>query len=201
MGSSRGGFKIDLILQSLDVRRIDQLYVIGGDGTLRGGLAIHKEFQKRGFKKTIVGICKTIDNDIRIIDRSFGYQTAIDEAIRAINSGENEAFSAEYGVGLIKLMGRNSGHIALEASLSQRGVNILLIPEVEWTLNGDNGLLKYIYDYLLKHKNCLIVVAEGAGDSLTDVKLESNMFDESGNKKPIDIGLYLKDQISLHLKE
>ncbi len=201
LGTSRGGFDLKKIMKKILYYKVNQLYIIGGDGTHRGIMKIFDKIKENKYKITVCGLPKTIDNDILIIDRSFGYQTAVDEAIRAINSAECEALSAEYGVGLVKLMGRHSGHIALEASLSQRGVDILLIPEVEYELYGKNGLLEYIFNLVLQRHRCVIVVAEGASESIIDYKLDSKGTDKSGNVKLADIGLFLKKKIVEVCKE
>ena len=201
LGSSRGGFDLKKIMKKIIKHGANQIYIIGGDGTQRGAHKIYEYCKEHKLNIGVCGLPKTIDNDIIIIDRSFGYQTAVDEAIRAINSAESEAFSAEYGVGLVKLMGRSAGHIALEASLSQRGVDILLIPEVKYELGGKKGLLSYILKYLLKNHKCIIVVAEGAGESMIGEKVESKGTDKSGNVLFGDIGLFLKNRIVSYCKK
>lgn len=201
LGSSRGGFDGVKIMKKLKSKGVNQLYVIGGDGTQKGALAIFKRAKEAGMGMAVVGLPKTIDNDIPIIDRSFGYQTSVDEALKAINSAETEALSAEYGIGLVKLMGRSAGHIALEACLSQRNVDILLIPEVKFELYGKNGLLEYVFKRVLDKHHCVVVVAEGASEGVLDGKIASQGTDASGNVKFGDIGLFLKKAIVDHCKD
>lgn len=200
LGSSRGGFDLMKIMKKIVKHGANQIYIIGGDGTQRGANKIYEYCKANKLDIGVCGLPKTIDNDIIIIDRSFGYQTSVDEAIRAINSAESEAFSAEYGVGLVKLMGRSAGHIALEASLSQRGVDILLIPEVKFQLGGKRGLLNHILTHLLKNHKCIIVVAEGAGESMIGEKVQAKGTDKSGNVRFGDIGLFLKKRIVEYCK-
>ena len=200
LGSSRGGFDLKRIMKWIKQNKVNQIYVIGGDGTLKGTDEIFKYVKEKELEISVIGLPKTIDNDIRIIDRSFGYQTSVEEALKAINSAETEAMSAEYGIGLVKLMGRSAGHIALEASLSQRGVNILLIPEVKFEVFSEKGLLPFIFKRLTEKHHCVMVVAEGASEAVLDGKFESLGTDASGNKKYPDIGIWLKDHIVAYCK-
>lgn len=195
LGTSRGGFDLKKIMKKIKQNKVNQLYIVGGDGTLKGTAEIYNYVKENELDIAVIGLPKTIDNDIRIIDRSFGYQTAVEEALKAINSAETEAMSAEYGIGLVKLMGRSAGHIALEASLSHRGVNILLIPEIKFEVFGQNGLLEYVYKRLIEKHHCVMVVAEGASEAVLDGKFEDLGVDASGNKKYPDIGIWLKDHI------
>lgn len=195
LGSSRGGFDLAKIMKRVKAKEVNQLYFIGGDGTLRGAGVLYDAIRAENLEISVVGLPKTIDNDIQVIDCSFGYQTAVEHAVQAINSAETEALSAEFGVGLVKLMGRSAGHIALEACLSHRGVNILLIPEIPFELYGKEGLLEYVFKTLLATHHCVIVVAEGSSEAVKDFKLETLGKDASGNVKYPDIGLFLKDQI------
>lgn len=201
LGSSRGGFDLSKIMKKLKSKGVTQLYIIGGDGTLKGASAIETAVREERLPISVVGIPKTIDNDIQIVDASFGYQTAVDHAVQAINSAETEAFSAEFGVGLVKLMGRSAGHIALEASLSHRGVNVLLIPEIPFELYGPEGFLEFVFKSLLKNHHCVVVVAEGASEAVKDFKMDTLGKDASGNVKYPDIGLFLKDKIVSYCKE
>jgi len=200
LGSSRGGFDLKKIMKKIKQNKVNQVYIIGGDGTLKGTSEIDKYCRENELDISIVGLPKTIDNDIRIIDRSFGYQTSVEEALKAINSAETEAMAAEYGVGLVKLMGRSAGHIALEASLSHRGVNILLIPEVKFEVFGEKGLLAYVFKRLLDKHHCVIVAAEGAFDAVIDFNFDDLGKDKSGNKIMPDIGNWLKNEIVRYCK-
>ncbi|KAG8067409.1 hypothetical protein GUJ93_ZPchr0005g15331 [Zizania palustris] len=140
LGTSRGGQDTAKIVDSIQDRGINQVYIIGGDGTQKGAATIHEEIQRRGLKCAVVGVPKTIDNDIAVIDKSFGFDTAVEEAQRAINAAHVEAESAENGVGVVKLMGRNSGFIAMYATLASRDVDCCLIPESPFYLDGKGGL-------------------------------------------------------------
>lgn len=128
LGSSRGGFDAELMIKGLLTRGINQLYVIGGDGTQRGVHVLHEELKKRKLEIALIGIPKTIDNDIPIIDKSFGFETSVSESIRAIRSAYVESTGVQLGIGLVRLMGRDAGFIAMEATNASRDVDICLIP-------------------------------------------------------------------------
>jgi 6-phosphofructokinase 1 len=176
---------------------IDILFVIGGDGTLRGAAALVKEIEARGLKKAVVGIPKTIDNDIRYLDKSFGFETAFDAAVQAVKCAYVEATGAVNGVGLVKLMGRDSGFIACYAALAGSNVDFVLIPEVPFELDGEGGLLESLRHRLVKRGSAVIVVAEGAGQHLMET---GDATDASGNKRYGDIGSFLKDRINAFFK-
>jgi 6-phosphofructokinase 1 len=194
LGSSRGPQDIDEIIDSLERLNISLLFMIGGDGTLTAAGRIADAILDRGLKISIVGVPKTIDNDIYMVSRSFGFDTAVDVATRAIISANNEAEGYPNGIGLIKLMGRHSGFIAATAVLAQQDVNFVLIPEVDFDVEGPSGLLSALEKRLAERKHAVIVVAEGAGQKFFADK-KSNR-DASGNIKLKDIGLYLKETIS-----
>src|SRR4029434_7820607 len=141
-------------------------FVIGGDGTLRGAGEIVKEVDRRGIRKAIVGSPKTIDNDIMYIDKSFGFETAFAVAVQAVKCAYIEATGAMNGVGLIRLMGRDSGFIACYSALAAGNVDFVLIPEVKFDLEGERGLMEALRYRLAKRKSAVIVVAEGAGQEL-----------------------------------
>jgi len=153
---------------------------------------------RRKLPLSVVGIPKTIDNDILYFDQSFGFNTAFSEATRAIVAARNEASSQLNGVGLVKLMGRNSGFVACAASLSMADVHFVLIPEAEFALEGPQGLLQQIRNKLSQIGHAVIVVAEGAGQNL--MKSKSLSQDRSGNKKLLDIGTFLKEEIVAYFK-
>lgn len=197
LGSSRGQQDIGEMVDTLEDMKVDILFVIGGDGTLRGANEIVKEIERRGLKKAVVGIPKTIDNDIRYLDKSFGFETAFDAAVQAVKCAYVEATGAVNGVGLVKLMGRDSGFIACYAALAGSNVDFVLIPEVQFELEGDGGLLESLRLRLLKRRNAVIVVAEGAGQHLMET---GDATDASGNKKYGDIGQFLKDRINGYFK-
>ena len=193
--SSRGGGDIKRIASAIAHHKFTQIYIIGGDVTHRGIAALVEEMQARRLSVSIVGIPKTIDNDIPIIDKSFGFDSSVEVAEKAIESANVEANSVEYGIGLVKVMGRNSGFIALHSSLSNRNVNLCLIPECDFELNGPNGVYSYIVNRLIKKKHAVIVVAEGAATGCLDEKLGNLGKDASGNPLLYDIGKHLKDGI------
>ncbi|KAJ8751229.1 hypothetical protein K2173_016410 [Erythroxylum novogranatense] len=199
LGTSRGGHDTSKIVDSIQDRGINQVYIIGGDGTQKGAAAIYEEIKRRGLKVAIAGIPKTIDNDIPIIDKSFGFDTAYEEAQRAINAAHVEAESAENGIGLVKLMGRDSGFIAMYATLASRDVDCCLIPESPFYLEGKGGLFEFIEKQLKENGHMVIVIAEGAGQDLISESLQSNdQQDASGNKLLKDVGLWISQRIKDH---
>ena len=194
LGSSRGEQNVGEIVDALEVMNVNILFCIGGDGTLRGAQAITEEIAKRGLKIAVGGIPKTIDNDISMIDRSFGFETACSIATEIIYSGHNEAHGAYNGIALIKLMGRDSGFIAAHAALSNQEVNFVLIPEMDFELYGGRGFLKVLRKRLEERHHAVIVVAEGAGQHLFEDR-DIVKKDGSGNAKYKDIGIFLKEKI------
>ena len=194
LGSSRGPQDIGAIVDCLERMNIGILFTIGGDGTLMAASRIADEISCRRLKIGVIGVPKTIDNDIHLISKSFGFDTAVDVATMAIRSAHNEAASYPNGIGLIKLMGRNSGFIAATATMAQQDVNFVLIPEVDFDIDGPNGLLHSLEERLRTRKHAVIVVAEGAGQKYFE-NIEDE-HDESGNVRLKDIGLFLKNKIS-----
>ncbi len=193
LGTSRGGGnRVVDIVDSVERLNINQLYIIGGDGTQRGALDIANEIEKRGLKVGVIGIPKTVDNDLEFIDRSFGFETAVQNAKEAVASIHMEAHSQINGIGLVKLMGRESGFIATATALASHETNFCLIPEVPFDLDGPNGFLATLENRLAGHQHAVIVVAEGAGQELLNA---TNQMDASGNKKLADIGTFLRDKI------
>ncbi len=199
LGSSRGPQSIDEIVDSLERMNIGVLFMIGGEGTLMAALRISEAISDRGLKISVIGIPKTIDNDILMVSRSFGFDTAVDVATGAIKGAHNEAQGYPNGIGLIKLMGRHSGFIAATATLAQQDVNFVLIPEIDVDLEGENGLLKSLEDRLHLRGHAVVVVAEGFGQKFFDDAGQER--DASGNIKLKDIGLYLKDRIKSYFTE
>ncbi|KAK2984258.1 hypothetical protein RJ640_010217 [Escallonia rubra] len=174
----------------------EQVYVIGGDGTLRGAVKIFNEIRRRKLEIAVTGIPKTVDNDVGIIDRSFGFHTAVEMAQQAISAAHVEAESAVNGIGLVKLMGRSTGHIALHATLSSRDVDCCLIPENNFYLEGKGGLLEFLEDRLKQNGHAVVVVAEGAGqDIIPRTKAQKEEEDESGNPVFLDVGGWLKSEL------
>ena len=198
LGSSRGNQSVSEMVDTLEDMKLDILFVIGGDGTLRGAMEIVKEIERRGLRKAVVGIPKTIDNDIRYLDKSFGFETAFDAAVQAVKCAYVEATGAVNGVGLVKLMGRDSGFIACYAALAGSNVDFVLIPEVPFDLEGEGGLLESLRHRLMKRGSAVVVVAEGAGQHLMQC---DNSTDASGNKRHGDVGQFLKDKITHFFKE
>jgi 6-phosphofructokinase 1 len=198
LGSSRGDQDVEKIVDTLEIMNINILFCIGGDGTLRGAHAIHEEIEKRNLKISIAGIPKTIDNDIDLIQKSFGFETAFSIATDIIKNAHNEASGAFNGIALVKLMGRDSGFVAASASLSAQEVNFVLIPEISFDLYGQHGFLRTLQKRLEDRHHSVIVVAEGAGQEFFAAANKEK--DASGNLKYKDIGIYLKDKISEEFK-
>ena len=198
LGTSRAQLDVGEMVDFLEEMSCDILFVVGGDGTLRGAFALTEEIGRRGLKKAVVGIPKTIDNDIMFLDKSFGFETAFGVAVQALKCAHTEALGSMNGVGLVKLMGRDSGFIASYAALAGSNVDFVLIPEVPFQLEGARGLLEALRHRLAKHKSAVIVVAEGAGQEFFKA---DGATDPNANKKFGDIGLYLKDQINAFFKE
>ncbi len=196
LSSSRGQYKIEEIVDSLQQLNINILFTIGGDGTLRGAELISREIKKRGLSTSVIGIPKTIDNDISWVEKSFGFETAVEHASKVIRSAHVESVGAPNGIGMVKLMGRYSGFIASYAALASREANFVLIPESDFDLEGPQGLLVSLEKRLKERGHAVIVVAEGAGQRyLADLPRTK---DSSGNLKLGNIGVYLADRIRQH---
>jgi 6-phosphofructokinase 1 len=195
LGTSRGGQDPGEIVDCLERMNVGVLFVVGGDGTLRGAMQIAATVAERGGRIAVVGIPKTIDNDIPYIDQSFGFQTAFAEATKSIRSAHVEAKASPNGVGLVKLMGRHSGFIACYASLAEPDANYVLIPEVPFALDGPDGLLGHLLDRVRRRGHAVIVAAEGAGQHLV---ADPAGVDASGNRRLGDVGLFLRERITEH---
>ena len=194
LGTSRGGGnRVEDIVDCIESLNINVMFIIGGDGTQRGSLDIANEIERRGLKVAVVGIPKTVDNDLEFIDRSFGFETAVQKATEAVSSIHMEAISQINGIGLVKLMGRESGFIATATALASHEANFCLIPEVPFDLDGPNGFLANLEKRLEKRHHAVIIVAEGAGQ---DLLVTTDQTDASGNKKLADIGIYIRDKIT-----
>lgn len=199
LGSSRGKQDVAEMVDTLADMNVNLLFCIGGDGTLKGASAIAREVVRRDLAISVVGIPKTIDNDLSFIDRSFGFETAVYAASGIVTTAHNEASGAVNGIGLVKLMGRDSGFIAAYASLANSVVNFCLIPEVPFELEGEHGLLKALERrFRAGRGNAVIVVAEGAGQHLFETADERR--DASGNPLKQDIGELLKTRITRHFE-
>jgi 6-phosphofructokinase 1 len=195
LGSSRGNQDVSDMVDTLTRLNIGILFAIGGDGTLRGAQAIAQEVARRGLKIGVIGIPKTIDNDISFSQQTFGFDTAGSEARRAISAAHCEAEGARNGIGLVKLMGRDSGFIATFAVLANSHVNFCLVPEVPFKLEG---LLQALEERLAQRGHAVIVVAEGAGQ---DLLAQTSECDASGNVRYGDIGIFLRDRIKEHFRQ
>lgn len=199
LGSSRGmGDRVEEIVDSLERLNINILITIGGDGTLRAAYEIGEEIKKRGLKIAVIGVPKTIDNDLSFIQSSFGFDTAVTHAVPAVRGAHMEAKASINGIGLVKVMGRESGFIAASTALAMSDVNFCLIPENPFDLDGPNGFLSHLKRRILARHHAVILVAEGAGQHLMPPTGE---LDASGNVKFGDIGVFLKNRIKEYFKE
>jgi 6-phosphofructokinase 1 len=193
LGSSRGAQDISEVVDAIERVNMNIVFFIGGDGTLKAASAVAKETLSRGYKCSVIGIPKTIDNDINFVSKTFGFDTAVEEARAVIGCAHVEAKGAPFGIGLVKLMGRDSGFITANASLASRDANFVLVPEEDFDLEGDNGLFASLERRLQARGHAVIVVAEGAGQKFFQNLPQKK--DASGNIKKGDIGLFLKEHI------
>ena len=198
LSSSRGQQEIGEMVDFLVQRGIDILLCVGGDGTQKGSHAIAEEIARRRLPISVVGVPKTIDNDIQFVRQTFGYYTAIESARAILDGAHNESKGAPNGIGLVKLMGRDSGFIAAGAAVASQEVNFVLVPEVPLRLDGPKGFLAALHRRMVERHHAVIVVAEGAGQDLLE---QENGTDKSGNRKKADIGVFLRDRISAYFKE
>ena len=198
LGSSRGPQSAEAIVDSLERMNISCLFIIGGDGTMKAASAIVKEIRSRSLRIAVIGIPKTIDNDINFVPQSFGFETAVGQATEAIQCAHTEAQGAYNGIGLVKLMGRESGFIAAQATLSLKEVNFVLIPEAPFVLDGTGGLLPALEQRLTSRQHAVIVAAEGAGQHFMR---QAGNTDASGNVMLGDVLVLLKDAIQTHFKQ
>ena len=207
LGTSRGsGDRVSDLADAIERLNLNMLFTIGGDGTQRGSMQVAEELEKRRHKIAVVGIPKTIDNDLSFIQRSFGFETAVAKAVEAVASAHVEASGAVNGVGLVKVMGRESGFIAAHTTLAINDVNFTLIPEIPFDLEGETGLFAHLKARLESRSHGVILVAEGAGQ---EILAGSGETDASGNKVLSDIGIFLegaiesffeKQQMEAHVK-
>lgn len=196
LGTSRGAQDPEEIVDCLERMGVNILFVIGGDGSMRGALQICDEVQRRDRKIAVIGVPKTIDNDIPYIDQSFGFQTAFAKATESIRAAHVEARSVPNGVGLVQLMGRHSGFIACYAALANNAADYVLIPEVDIALDGEHGFLGQLAAKVAGSGHAVVVVAEGAGQRF--LEHEPKRRDASGNERLSDFGIFLRDQIRAH---
>jgi 6-phosphofructokinase 1 len=197
LGTSRGNQSPAEIVDQLQKLGIGVLFVVGGDGTFRGAMTLVEEIHRRQARIGVVGVPKTIDNDIHFIDRSFGFETAFSAAVEVIRSAHVEATGARNGIGVVKLMGRHSGFIACYAALASTDVDFVLIPEVPLVMDGPGGFLTLLAERLAREAHAVIVVAEGAGQEICGGESDSSppSRDASGNVRLRDIGVVLRDKI------
>ncbi|MBQ9537393.1 MAG: ATP-dependent 6-phosphofructokinase [Desulfovibrionaceae bacterium] len=198
LGSSRGPQDSEDIVDTLERCNVNVLFVIGGDGTMKAAQKINKSVLERGRKIAVIGIPKTIDNDINFIPQSFGFETAVFKATEAIECAHTEACGVPNGIGLVKLMGRESGFIAAQATLAMKEVNFVLVPEAHFVMEGPGGFLEALESRLRHRGHAVVVTAEGAGQHLLE---QNSKTDASGNVVLGDIAQYLRQQISIYLKE
>ena len=195
LGSSRGPVNIARAVDNLIARSVNILFTIGGDGTQRGANDLFQEARLRGHALSVIGVAKTIDNDVRFVSRTFGFFSAVEEAARVLDCAHTEARSVPGGIGLVKLMGRHAGYVTAGAVVASQDVNFALIPEVPFKLEGFLGALK---ERMLKKSHAVIAVAEGAGQDL--LNNDATARDASGNVKLKDIGLFLREKIEAFFK-
>jgi 6-phosphofructokinase 1 len=200
LGTSRGAVDPEVMVDSLVRHGINLLFSLGGDGTQKGNHAIFQAADRRGLKIAVVGVPKTIDNDISFVYRTFGLDTAVTIAREAVRCAHYEAVSAYNAVGLVKVMGRQSGFIAGFTVLAANDANFCLIPEIPFALEGENGLLRLLEERLNRRHHAVIVTAEGAGQELMKHEQEAATYDASGNIRLGDIGFFLKNRIIEHFQ-
>ncbi|MBX3188137.1 MAG: ATP-dependent 6-phosphofructokinase [Labilithrix sp.] len=205
LGTSRGRHDVGEMLDTLAAYGVDCLFTIGGDGTMRAAHALAEGAAARKLKLAVIGVPKTVDNDIAFVDKTFGFETAVEMSRLAIDAANIEATSVRNGVGLVKLMGRNAGFIAAHATLASHDVNVCLVPEVRFSIDGPSGLLAYLERRIATRAHAVVVVAEGCGKLLVERRAEAGKEaprDASGNLRyasaELDIGVFLKDRITEH---
>jgi len=200
LGVGRGAQDVGMMVDTLAREKIDVLFTIGGDGTLRGADAIAREAERRDLPIAVVGVPKTIDNDVPYVDQTFGFDSAVTLARLALESAHTEATSARNGVGLVKLMGREAGFIAAHATLASADVNFCLVPEVPFAMDGEGGFLAALEKRLEARAHALVVVAEGCALALA--REDEIVRDASGNVRfsgsDVDVGVRMRDAISRH---
>ena len=197
LGTSRGPVDTTIAVDNLIRLGVNMLFTIGGDGTQRGGNELFQEARRRGHPLAVVGIPKTIDNDVAFVTRTFGYLTAVEQAAHALSCAHTEAHSVRNGISIVKLMGRSAGFIAAGATLASQDVNFCLIPEIPFRLDGPGGFLAALKKRVLARNHALIAVAEGAGQDLLTGPADK---DASGNAKLKDIGPFLRERIEAYFK-
>ena len=199
LGTSRGPVDVRRAVENLIRLRVNILFTIGGDGTQRGGNDLFVEARRRGYALAVVGVPKTIDNDVPFVTRTFGYLTAVQEAGKVLERAHTEARSVQNGISLVKVMGRHAGFLAAGATVASQDVNFALVPEVPFRLEGKRGFLTALQQRIMKRGHAVIVLAEGAGQEL--LEKGEHRRDASGNVKLKDIGWFLRERIEQWFKE
>lgn len=192
LGSSRGSRPLNEMIMTLKELRVNQLFCVGGDGTMRGATALATAAREAGLELAVVGVPKTIDNDIPFVEKTFGFETAVSVATEAIKAAKVEASGALNGVGVVKLMGRHAGFIAASAALTARVADLVLIPELPVSLGepgGARGVIPYLERRLDERGEAVVVIAEGVGQGSL---VSATGVDASGNAKLGDVGPALK---------
>jgi 6-phosphofructokinase 1 len=198
LGASRGGGERTAeLVDAMEQLNLNLLFTIGGDGTQRGAMHLAQEIERRGNRMAVVGIPKTIDNDLSFVERSFGFETAVSRAVESVQAAHVEARSCIDGISIVKVMGRESGFIAAHTALATNDVNFVLIPEVPFDLDGENGLLAHLERRIQTRHRAVLLVAEGCGQEY----VTGTGQDASGNKKLGDIGVYLKERVAQYFAE
>jgi 6-phosphofructokinase 1 len=195
LGTSRGPVDTGRAVDNLIRRGVNILFTIGGDGTQRGANELYQEARRRGHPLSVVGVPKTIDNDVGFASRTFGFFSAVEEAVHVLTCAHTEAESVPGGIGLVKLMGRHAGFITAGATVASQDVNFALIPEVPFALEPFLAALK---QRMLAKSHAVIAVAEGAGQDL--LAAAGGERDASGNVKLQDIGPFLRGRIEEYFK-
>jgi 6-phosphofructokinase 1 len=201
LSSSRGPQDADVMVDYLESMKVNILFCVGGDGTMRAAEKLTQTITARGTSISVIGIPKTIDNDLSLIERSFGFDTAIEKTVEAIRCAHVEAKGAHHGIGLVKIMGRESGYITATAALAQGDANFVLIPEVPFDLEGKKGFLETLKKRMKAREHAVILVAEGAGQELMNQGSTQRKTDASGNIRLYDIGLFLKNSIEEYFSQ
>ena len=201
LGTSRGRVDTKIMVNSLEDYGINTLFCLGGDGTQKGLHDIYRVITERGLNIAVVGVPKTIDNDISYVYRTFGVDTAVTVARQAVRSAHSEAVSAYNAIGLVKLMGRESGFIAAMTTIAANDVNLCLIPEVPFSIDGEDGILDILEKRIRRRHYAVVVVAEGAGQKIMEKEKAAATYDASGNIRLGDVGFFLKNTIIEHFKE
>eukprot|EP00729_Bicosta_minor_P000862 gene862-29743_t len=199
LAAGRGGHDTEAIVNFIKANNLQHLYVVGGDGSQRGALKVANACMELGINCSVAGVPKTIDNDLAEIDRSFGFETAVQAATTAIRAATVEAkCNKPRGIGVVKLMGRSAGFIAAHATLAAGDVDLCLVPEVPLVLDGETGCLEHLKRVVDEKGYAVVVVAEGAGEDILGQNCE---VDAGGNRKLPAIGSFIKDQINAFFKK